>query len=66
MTEIVSAGVHRFRDRVAVHVGGGETVYLDIRVARQMARALWRASRDIDQRSFVDSTFEPWSAFDVR
>jgi hypothetical protein len=50
------AQVHRFRDKVAVYVGGGETVYLKPVNARKLARALNAAARSCDKESFVDST----------
>jgi hypothetical protein len=50
------AQVHRFRDKVAVYVGGGETVYLKPANARKLARALNAAARSCDKESFVDST----------
>jgi len=49
------AQVHRFRDKVAVYVGGGETVYLNPKNARKLARALNAAARSCDRESFADS-----------
>ena len=49
------AQVHRFRDRVAVFVGDGETVYLSPKNARKLARALNAAARSCDTESFADS-----------
>ena len=49
------AQVHRFRDRVAVYAGKGETVYLSPKNARKMARALNAAARSCDKESFADS-----------
>ena len=50
------AQVHRFRDTVAVYVGGGETVYLAPQNARKLARALNAAARSCDRESFTEST----------
>jgi hypothetical protein len=44
------AQVHRFRDKVAVYVGHGETTYLDLKTARKLARAINAAARDIAQQ----------------
>ena len=49
------AQVHRFRDKVAVYVGGGETVYLAPANARKLARALNAVARSCDKESFADS-----------
>ena len=49
------AQVHRFRNKVAVHAGKGETVYLSPKNARKMARALHAAARSCDKESFADS-----------
>ena len=50
------AQVHRFRDTVAVYVGGGETVYMSAKNARKLARALNAAARSCDQETFAEST----------
>lgn len=50
------AQVHRFRDKVAVYVGKGETVYLSPKNARKLARALNVAARSVDRESFAEST----------
>ena len=50
------AQVHRFRDKVAVYVGSGKTVYLSPGNARKLARALNAAARSCDKGPFVDST----------
>lgn len=55
----LSAGVHRFRDRVAVHVGTGETAYLTPKQARALAHALYKTARDIDNRAFTESDVAP-------
>lgn len=54
---MTTAQVHRFRDRVAASLGTGETVYMDPKTARKLARALNAAARDVDARTFADSTF---------
>lgn len=50
------AQVHRFREKVAVYVGGGETAYLSAKNARKLARALNAAARSCERETFVDST----------
>lgn len=55
------AQVHRFRDRVAAYLGGGETFYMTPKEARRLARALNKAAKSCETESFVDSacgTFE--------
>jgi len=49
------ANVHRFRDTVAVSVGTGETTYLSPAQARQLARALYVAARDVEHVEFIES-----------
>lgn len=49
------AQVHRFRDSVAVHIGGGDTVYLSPKNARKLARAINAAARSCDCESFAES-----------
>lgn len=51
------ASVHRFKDTVAVYVGGGETVYLTVKEAAALAAAVQKCKRDILKSSFVDSGF---------
>ncbi len=51
-----TASIYRFRDRVAVHIGTGATVYLSPADARKIARALNAAARDIGERKFTEST----------
>ena len=53
---MVYAQVHRFRDKVAAYLGGGETVYMTPKEARQLARALNKAAKSCETESFVDST----------
>jgi hypothetical protein len=52
----IMAQVHRFRDKVAVYVGGGETVYLSPKNARKLARALNAAARSCDREPFAQSS----------
>lgn len=52
-----SASVHRFRDKVAVYIGTGPTVYVTPKEAAKLARALTGCARDIRARSFVSSHF---------
>lgn len=52
--------LHRFRDRAAIALTGqaGETVYLDAKAARQLARAAAALARDLERRDFQESTFQ--------
>ena len=53
--------VHRFRNGVAVYVGGGQTVYLHPRDARKLSRAINKAAKSCETEEFTDSscgTFE--------
>lgn len=52
----IKAQVHRFRDYVAVYIGTGETVYLDPRQARQLTRAINKAAKSCETKSFSQST----------
>lgn len=48
--------VHRFRDRVAVSLGMGETIYLTARDAGELATAINAVKREIRAgKSFQDS-----------
>lgn len=47
---------HRFGDCVAVSTGTGETVYLPLKEARAMARAINAAARSIAAERFADSS----------
>lgn len=47
--------VHRFRDKVAVYVGKGETVYLSPANARKLARALNAAAKSCETEAFTES-----------
>jgi hypothetical protein len=49
------AQVHRFRDKVAVYVGKGETVYMSPKNARRLAGALNAAARSCDREPFAQS-----------
>jgi hypothetical protein len=50
------AQVHRFRDRVAVYVGGGNTVYLNPQAARKLAWALSMAAQSCERERFQDAS----------
>ncbi len=55
----MKAQVHRFRDKVAVYVGTGDTVYLDPNTAQQLAQALDDCATDCFNISrFEHSQFE--------
>lgn len=50
--------VHRFHDRVAVSLPGGDTKYLTAKEARQLARAMNRCAWDISTTpKFSESHF---------
>jgi len=51
------ARVHRFRDKVAIHVGDGQTVYLSPDVAKELGEALIECAEDVDNYRFADSPF---------
>lgn len=53
--------VHRFRDYVAVYVGTGETVYIERETAMALGNALIECADDINEREFINSTFNSWS-----
>lgn len=51
------AQVHRFRDKVAVSLETGETAYLSPKEARQIAKAMNAAAREISAGiPFVESS----------
>ena len=47
--------VYRFNDQVAVYFLGQPTVYLDVKDAIELTRALSRFTTDIRMKSFQDS-----------
>lgn len=49
------AQIHRFRDKVAMSLGTGETVYLTPEFARTLGQQLLRYADDCEARAFVDS-----------
>jgi len=64
------ARVHRFRDKVAIHltvrsssecgafsVGDGQTVYLSPEAAKELGEALIECAEDVENYRFVDSPF---------
>lgn len=52
-----TAHVHRFRDRVAVYLADGKTVYLTEKEARSLSAFLLEAAKDVKRRKFTDSQF---------
>lgn len=50
-----TAQIHRFRDKVAIYVGTGETVYLTPREAYQLGQHLTIFAQDCEFVEFVDS-----------
>jgi hypothetical protein len=59
MQNKTTAQIHRFHNRVALHIGSGKTVYLTPIEAKRIARALNAGARDIMKAGFVVSTFTP-------
>ncbi len=53
--EIGTAGVHRFHEYAALSCPVDRTVYLDLKAARRLRRALGRVIRSIEGEDFVDS-----------
>lgn len=49
------AQVNRFRDRLALHVGKGETVYFNIKGARELHKAIGKICRSIEREEFADA-----------
>lgn len=49
--------IHRFRDRIAVWLNGGATIYLTAKEANEMAEHLQSCADDIAARPFVESKF---------
>lgn len=54
---MAQAQIHRFREKVAIYLANGATVYLSPKEAKEIAKALNAAVRDIKDNSFVDSQF---------
>lgn len=52
----IKAQVHRFRDHVAVYVGTGETVYIEPKQAKALAKALNKVARSCESEGFAEST----------
>ena len=50
--------IHRFREKVAIYLASGETVYLTPAVAGEVAKALNACKRDISKCKFSESTFK--------
>jgi hypothetical protein len=49
--------VHRYQDRVAVHIGDGSTQYLEAEEARALAKALVECAGSIKYQAFTRSHF---------
>lgn len=54
---MAQAQVHRFREKVAIYLANGATVYLSPKEAKAIAKALNGAARDIKDNSFTNSQF---------
>lgn len=54
---MAQAQVHRFREKVAVYLANGSTVYLTPKEAKAIAKAMNACTRDIKANSFTDSQF---------
>lgn len=54
-----SVSLHRFRDCGAVAILGneGDTVYLDAKATRQLARDLARLARSLERETFLNSQY---------
>jgi hypothetical protein len=52
---MTTAQVHRFRDKVAVYVGNGETVYMTAKEARALARAIGKVAKSVETQTFAQS-----------
>lgn len=52
-----TAQVHRFRDKVAIYIGTGDTVYLSADMAEAIGHALLNCSEDVRDREFTNSAF---------
>ncbi len=51
------ASVHRFRNKIAVYLGAGETVYLSVSQTRKLIEGLTRCADSVESESFCDSSF---------
>jgi hypothetical protein len=54
----MKARIHRFRDKVAVHLDDGKTVYLTTSFAFSLANGLIAAAQDVCTSSFQESNFD--------
>lgn len=53
-----TAQIHRFLGSVALYVGNGQTVYIDPKMARDIARSLNACARNIKEKpKFCESDF---------
>lgn len=57
MAETKEWRVHRFRNRVAIDIASGETVYLDREEAIVLARALEACAEDVRPQPSIGSHF---------
>lgn len=58
MSRLVDCHLHRFGDKVAISLPGkGETKYLSAAEAKELAKQLNKAVRDIAANKFTDSEF---------
>ena len=51
------ARIHRFRDKVAISLGTGDTIYLSEKMAVKLAAILLSYADDIKTVDFIDSEF---------
>lgn len=49
--------VYRFGDRLALWSGSGNTVYIELKDVRKLAKAINLGKRDLERSSFLDSQF---------
>lgn len=54
---MAQAQIHRFREKVAIYLANGSTVYLSPKEAKEIAKALNACTRDIKANSFANSQF---------
>lgn len=54
---MAQAQIHRFREKVAIYLANGATVYLSPKEAKAIAKALNGAARDIKNNTFTQSEF---------
>lgn len=54
---MADASIHRYRDKVAIYLGEGKTIYLTVRDAEFIAQALDDCATDIRNVNFTNSEF---------